>query len=150
VKLSKNYNLEHFLVCRDYPEMLRGVHIPSHKKWKLLLLALILVQRIHDLVGPLTITKGFVTPELNKQLKGKPQNQHLYGEAVDYTIVKDGKIDYEAMETSLAYVKSTLSPAVGECVEHRDPEGRLFMVHLSLPDHRRCGVFSVRRYRNDG
>lgn len=43
------------------------------------------IQQVRDLLNhPITITSGYRCRELNKEVKGKPNSQHLQGQAVDF------------------------------------------------------------------
>ena len=57
------------------------------------LLAQNVLQKIRDRVGPVRITSGFRSQILNRTIKGSRKSQHIFGQAADCVIVRDGKMD---------------------------------------------------------
>ena len=67
-----------------------------------------LFQALRDRLGkPLTINSGFRCAEYNasKDVKGKPNSQHLYGRALDIRLPKD--MDADQMEKEMEAIGAT-------------------------------------------
>lgn len=129
MKLSKDYRLIDFLVSAEWPEMLRGIHIPPHYKWNLQKLCMIHLQNIADFVGtPLPVLRGYITPALNKRQGLPGRCQHMYGEAA--LLGGEGK----KLENALTFAKLHLWPAIGECIDFRNPDNEIVGIYISLPD----------------
>lgn len=87
MKLSENFTWEEFIysdvarvkgITNMPPEEVREEMIQNAKN-----LCENLLQKIRDEVGPLTISSGYRSPNLNKIIKGSESSQHSKGMAAD-------------------------------------------------------------------
>lgn len=86
-KLSNNFRLRQFVYSKTAID--NGiVNIPNEVQIaNLRNLSQKVMQKVRDYYNlPITITSGFRSPELNKAVKGKPESQHLKGQACDFVI----------------------------------------------------------------
>lgn len=51
-----------------------------------------LIQPMRDALGPIRVTSGYRSPELNRAIGGSTKSQHCKGEALDLQFWKDGKM----------------------------------------------------------
>jgi len=51
-----------------------------------------LIQPIRDSLGPIRITSGYRSPQLNRAIGGSRKSQHCKGEALDLQFWKDGQM----------------------------------------------------------
>ena len=51
-----------------------------------------LAQPLRDALGPIRITSGYRSPELNRAIGGSSKSQHCKGEALDLQFWKDGQM----------------------------------------------------------
>ncbi len=84
MKLSKNFSLEEF--CKSQTASRLGIsNIPSDKRIIDNLKALChnVWQPARDYFGPIIISSGYRSPELNEAVGGSTKSQHILGEAAD-------------------------------------------------------------------
>lgn len=84
MKVSKNFTIEEF----EYSETAERLGIQnsiSDKRTTINICALIhnILQPIRDEFGPVKVTSGYRSQELNKAIGGAKKSQHLMGEAAD-------------------------------------------------------------------
>ena len=97
-QLSPNFNLDEF--TRSQTATRRGIdnHVALDSTIHSNLVALCrqLLQPIRDGLGPVHITSGYRSPELNRVIGGSKTSQHCYGLAAD--IVVGGYSPFEVCE----------------------------------------------------
>ena len=93
MRLSKNFTLKELIESNTALRL--GIDNTPSKEgiWKLTLLATNLLQPIRNELGPLRVTSGYRSPELNKAIGGSTKSQHCKCQAVDLQFVKLNKID---------------------------------------------------------
>ena len=91
MNLSKNFALEEMM--HSDAAIVKGINnsLPEDKKSLYITNALNLCQNvlqpIRNMIGvPMTIISGYRCPELNKEVGGEPDSQHLICEAADFTV----------------------------------------------------------------
>ena len=52
-----------------------------------------LIQPLRDSVGPIRVTSGYRSPQLNKAIGGSTRSQHSKGQALDLQYWKEGKMN---------------------------------------------------------
>jgi uncharacterized protein YcbK (DUF882 family) len=83
MRLSKNFSLKEFTRSETAAKL--GINnVPSEAiVANLEMLVLRVLQPARDFLGPLTITSGYRSMELNAAVGGAEVSQHLFGEAAD-------------------------------------------------------------------
>lgn len=141
MKLTDHFELNEYLVSKDYPELIKFIHIKDQYKWNLFKLSCLMEYIRNHVNAPLFITSGYRTPELNKRIGGRKLSQHMFGEACDF-IAKDNWL----LPKALDFIKEKLHYFVGECIDYRH-NNEIIFIHLSLPDPRWRGVFRTQEYK---
>jgi zinc D-Ala-D-Ala carboxypeptidase len=82
--LTRNFRLGEFLISSTYPAMLAGVTLEEAQVAKLHYLCAFGLQKIRDIFGPVHITSGYRTLQLNEAVGGVDTSQHVFAEAADF------------------------------------------------------------------
>ena len=102
MQISKNFTLQELI--RSNVAMRLGISNQPTQDGiqKLTIMANGLLQPIRKELGPIRITSGYRSPELNMAIGGSSNSQHCRYEAVDCQFFKKGKMDnvkiYEAIK----------------------------------------------------
>lgn len=119
MQLSKSFTLKELTATKT------GLpNLPGHEEIeKLQWLAEAILQPIRDRFGPIKITSGFRTPEVNLAAGSKtPYSQHIKGEAADL-------IPQEALLTTVFdWIVKESGLAFGQCIIEKG-----IWIHISLP-----------------
>ena len=93
MRISKNFTLAELIKSNTATRL--GIYNAPDKEGmhKLRLLATELLQPLRNAVGPLRVTSGYRSENLNKAIGGSNKSQHTKCEAVDLQFVKRGKMD---------------------------------------------------------
>lgn len=59
---------------------------PDDVRPALKILAMAVLEPVRAAFGPVLVTSGYRSPELNKAIKGSPRSQHMLGQAVDFEV----------------------------------------------------------------
>jgi uncharacterized protein YcbK (DUF882 family) len=92
---------------------------------RMIFLAVNVLQPIRDEWGPLMVTSGFRSPEVNARVGGTASSRHLLGEAADFIPAK------AAVRDVFKWIARNLALPVGQVI-HECPDGKAW-VHVSLP-----------------
>jgi len=101
-KLTLDFNLYQFLhsqTAERIPKLREKQYSPSTDVVKEIKKTAILLQRIYDKLKTeyeddrvqIVISSGYRCPELNKMIGGSKTSDHMYGRAVDFKIILNGK-----------------------------------------------------------
>mgnify|MGYP003144537498 CR=1 FL=1 len=108
---------------------------------KLTILANSILQPIRDKLGPIRITSGYRSPELNMAIGGSSNSQHCRYEAVDCQYFSGGRMDNIKIYQMLKELDIDFDQLIlefGDSTKHKDP---LFpaWIHVSykILDNRR-------------
>ena len=162
MRLSRSFLLSEF--TKSNTALRLGINNEPSKEGilKLTLLATSLLQVIRDRIGPLRITSGYRSPELNKAIGGSfsiddkgnyiPKSQHCRYEAVDLQYVRRGKMDnikiYDALiDLDLDYDQCILEFGNGtQYIDPTEPD----WIHLSwkISDNRRQTLVAYKDENN--
>lgn len=71
-KITENFKLKEF-VCKDGTLKTSDLTIELFER----------LQILRDIIGAITITSGYRSPDYNKKIGGSPKSNHMKGEAVD-------------------------------------------------------------------
>ena len=133
MRLSKNFTLKE-LIASDTALRLGIDNTPSKEGiWKLTLLATNLLQPIRNELGPLRVTSGYRSPELNKAIGGSTKSQHCKCQAVDLQFVKRNKIDNIKIFETLMSLQLEFDQCIlefGDATEYINPDYPAW-IHLS-------------------
>lgn len=101
IRISKNFFLDEFLVTLTENKIIMPVEYVDN----IVYLCRNVMQPIRDHFGPIRITSGFRTDELNKEVGGVPDSAHLTGEACDfYAIGPLNPVEvYDWVENNIKY-----------------------------------------------
>lgn len=93
MKLSQNFTLNE--LTKSQTAVRRGIdNTPNEEHLENLQnLVTYLLQPIRTALGPIRITSGYRSPELNKAIKGSKKSQHTKGEAADFEITGYDNLD---------------------------------------------------------
>lgn len=83
--ISKHFNYEEFEFSNKANELDIDNHIPSDKiRFAIRLLVLNILEPLRNILQrPIILNSGYRCPELNKEIGGQKNSQHLIGEASD-------------------------------------------------------------------
>ena len=133
MRLSKNFTLKE-LIASNTALRLGIDNTPSKEGiWKLTLLATNLLQPIRNELGPLRVTSGYRSPELNKAIGGSTKSQHCKCQAVDLQFVKRNKIDNIKIFETLMSLQLEFDQCIlefGDATEYINPDYPAW-IHLS-------------------
>tara|TARA_Y100001938_G_scaffold54948_1_gene76671 strand:- start:1262 stop:1762 length:501 start_codon:yes stop_codon:yes gene_type:complete len=142
MKLSKNFTLQELI--KSNTALRLGIDNTPSKEgvMKLTILATSVLQVIRDRIGPLRITSGYRSPELNTAIGGakKPISQHTKCEAVDIQYVKRGRMDNLLIYQALIDLNIDFDQCILEFgTSTKDIDGDPAWIHLSykITDNRR-------------
>lgn len=131
-RLSKNFTLEE-LIHTD-----TGIpNMPSMwNQEKLLYVATYLLQPIRDEFGALKVNSGYRNLRVNEAVGGSKDSQHLFGEAVDFTLFDLSLVkDLSSIKTRLNDVFDWIvlysKIRYGQCI--RESNNSKEWIHISLP-----------------
>lgn len=88
IHLTEHFKLSEFVVSRDHPEIASHIVPTAEQADQFLWLCTFALEPIRSKFGPVVITSGLRSAELNSVLKGVPGSQHERGEAVDFEVLK--------------------------------------------------------------
>jgi zinc D-Ala-D-Ala carboxypeptidase len=97
MKLSKNFLLSEITHSNTAKRL--GITNAPEKEHLSNIQALIrkVVQPMRDALGPIRISSGYRSPELNRAIGGSIKSQHCKGEALDLQFWKSGKMNNKAI-----------------------------------------------------
>jgi zinc D-Ala-D-Ala carboxypeptidase len=97
MKLSKNFLLSEITHSNTAKRL--GITNAPKKEHLSNIQALIrkVVQPMRDALGPIRISSGYRSPELNRAIGGSIKSQHCKGEALDLQFWKSGKMNNKAI-----------------------------------------------------
>ena len=141
MRISKNFTLHE--LTRSNTALRLGIDNTPTKDGihKLTIIANSLLQPIRNELGPLRITSGYRSPELNTAIGGSANSQHCRYEAIDCQFSKDGTMDnikiYEAIG-NLCLDFDQLILEFGDATETIDPQHPSW-IHISykIADNRK-------------
>ena len=92
MRLSKNFVLSE--ITRSNTATRLGISNEPSKKHLANMQVLIteLIQPMRDALGPIRISSGYRSPQLNRAIGGSTKSQHCKGEALDLQFWKDGQM----------------------------------------------------------
>ena len=92
MRLSKNFVLSE--ITRSNTATRLGITNEPSKKHLENMQVLIteLIQPMRDALGPIRVTSGYRSPQLNRAIGGSSKSQHCKGQALDLQFWKDGKM----------------------------------------------------------
>ena len=92
MRLSKNFTLSEIVKSNTAKRL--GIENAPNKEHLKNMQVLIrdLIQPIRDAIGPIRISSGYRSPQLNRAIGGSTKSQHCKGEALDLQFWKDGKM----------------------------------------------------------
>ena len=92
MRLSKNFVLSE--ITRSNTATRLGINNEPSKKHLENMQVLIteLIQPMRDALGPIRISSGYRSPQLNRAIGGSSKSQHCKGEALDLQFWKDGSM----------------------------------------------------------
>lgn len=95
-QLSENFTLDEFTKSKTALEL--GIdNIPnSYANYNLKMLAIMVLQKVRNRFGPVKITSGYRSLELNRAIKSKDTSQHITGNAADFKV--PGKSNLEVAQ----------------------------------------------------
>jgi len=97
MRLSKNFLLSEITHSNTAKRL--GITNAPEKEHLSSIQALIrkVVQPMRDALGPIRISSGYRSPELNRAIGGSRKSQHCKGEALDLQFWKSGKMNNKAI-----------------------------------------------------
>ena len=95
MRLSKNFVLSE--ITRSNTAKRLGISNEPSKKHLANMQKLIteLIQPMRDSIGPIRISSGYRSPQLNRAIGGSSRSQHCKGQALDLQYWKDGEMNNE-------------------------------------------------------
>jgi len=138
MRLSPHFTLEEFRVSRRFPQSAAGIEFSEHDAHKCFLLARTILEPIRKrLGGPIIITSGKRSLELNRAVGGSPTSDHLFqgfSAAVDFSLP-------EQWRGRLAEVPEMMpGAAFGQLILYLEADGKTpRFVHVSLPTMKHQG-----------
>ncbi len=93
MKLSKNFSLAE--ITRSNTAKRIGIKNEPNKEHLNSIQALIrkVVQPLRDAIGPIRISSGYRSPELNRAIGGSNKSQHCKGQALDLQFWENGEMN---------------------------------------------------------
>jgi len=93
MKLSKNFSLAE--ITRSNTAKRIGIKNEPNKEHLNNIQALIrkVVQPLRDAIGPIRISSGYRSPELNRAISGSNKSQHCKGQALDLQFWENGEMN---------------------------------------------------------
>ena len=141
MKLSKNFTLQELI--KSNTALRLGINNTPSKEgiMKLTILATSVLQVIRDRIGPLRITSGYRSSELNTAIGGSNKSQHTKCEAVDIQYVKRGRMDNLLIYQALIDLDIDFDQCIlefGDSTKTSDPTSPAW-IHLiyKITDNRR-------------
>ena len=123
MKLTTNFTLEELCVTdTGLPNMPDGA-----AQSKLLYLAIYILQPIRNIWGPLKITSGFRSLEVNQAKGGESTSQHLLGEAADFI----PQVDVADIDEVFEWIVADSDINYGQVI--RENKNGKQWIHISLP-----------------
>ena len=138
MRLSPHFTLEEFRVSSRFPQLAAGIEFSGHDVHKCFLLARTVLEPIRErLGGPIIITSGKRSLELNRAVSGSPTSDHLFqgfSAAVDFSLPEEWR-------GRLAEAPGVLPKAAfGQFILYLEADGRRpRFVHVSLPTMKHQG-----------
>lgn len=86
MKLTKNFSLSEFEKSNTALRLGIDNSIPEEYVLRLQGLAENVLQPVRDHFGPVIVSSGYRSPELNKAIKGSSKSQHCSAEAADFEV----------------------------------------------------------------
>ena len=92
MRLSKNFVLSE--ITRSNTAKRKGISNEPKQEHLVNLQRLVtnLIQPMRNALGPIRVTSGYRSPELNRAIGGSSKSQHCKGQALDLQFWKDGKM----------------------------------------------------------
>lgn len=100
MKLTKNFDSSEFVVSREFPELAANIIPTEADIEKMKFICVHWLQPLRDTFGPVQITSGIRSPELNVAVRGSVRSDHLYhwkdsmACAVDFTLEGASKLRF--------------------------------------------------------
>jgi len=89
IQLTEHFTLGEFAVSREFPEMADAVGFSDVEVERVRFACGAYLQPLRNALGPVIVTSGKRTPELNAAVGGHPRSDHLYrgdSGAVDFVV----------------------------------------------------------------
>lgn len=128
IQITPHFNAKEFLVSKHHPALASKMSLSEEEINKFYLLCQFGLEPIRKVFKPVIILSGKRSRELNSAIGGGVRSQHMFSEAVDFTVPDTD------MHDIYTYIKHDLFWP-GELIRYRN---RGF-IHLALP---RFGVTS--------
>lgn len=101
--------------------------IPEDKKAWIVALVQEILQPLRDEIGPIVITSGYRSPEVNTRIGGSPTSQHMKGQAADFYPVN--------MTRKAAFIHLFNSQyPIRQCILYPENQGNF--IHVSIDPQR--------------
>ena len=95
MKLSKNFSLSE--ITRSSTAIRKGINNNPNEEhlYNIKILINEIVQPMRDDIGPIRISSGYRSPQLNRAIGGSNKSQHCKGQALDLQYWEKGKMNNE-------------------------------------------------------
>ena len=138
-QLSQNFWLNEFIRSQTANRLGIDNYPPEPVVYNLMYLCKNILQPLRDQFGPIYISSGFRSKELNKQIGGSPLSQHCQGEAADIDSAKRNKDYFNFIRDNLPF-----DQLIWEFGTDQLPA----WVHVSSSKHERRGQI-LKAFRDD-
>ena len=97
MKLSKNFSLNE--ITRSSTAIRKGINNNPNEEhlYNIKILINEIVQPMRDDIGPIRISSGYRSPQLNRAIGGSNKSQHCKGQALDLQYWEKGKMNNEVI-----------------------------------------------------
>jgi len=90
--MTTHFTLEELVVSDTFPDLAAAIEPTEAQIVNLKFLVGTILEPCREFIGrPFRVLSGIRSEALNRAVKGEKDSQHLYAEAVDFTIPDDGK-----------------------------------------------------------
>lgn len=122
-KISTNFSFSEFKTTKT------GLPNEPGEEEKAWLVALVqeIMQPLRDEIGPITITSGYRSPDVNTRIGGSPTSQHMKGQACDFYATNMSRKDTFLLLYASQY-------PIRQCILYTEDEGNF--VHVAIDPQR--------------